>query len=195
MPSASIPDSLPKGQNYILVEEAATADGVAQFENQLNRSYEYYLVETKAPEGYIRPNGYYHVSIDTKDLYTKTIDNTDPFTSEQKWPVTDPMTLSNWEQSSKVLVSGSDSEASANVIYGESGDGTGYNYDSTADARVIYRIRNEVGVELPYTGGIGTKVFTLPGICLMAFAAAMLGYKKKKSASGNCSGRRGGDSL
>jgi hypothetical protein len=29
----------------------------------------------------------------------------------------------------------------------------------------------------------------------MAFAAAMLGYKKKKFASGNCSGRRGGDSL
>ena len=42
---------------------------------------------------------------------------------------------------------------------------------------------NRSGVELPDTGGIGTAVFTVTGLALMAAAGTLLVLKKRKEAT------------
>lgn len=154
------PDSLPGGNNYVLVETLNTSNGTVTT-GDLNDSYEYYLVETKAPSGFSTLPGYMNVSIDLQDTYTSTLDPSQ--TSAEKWS---PWILSDWLQKSKVIVSAGDSSMEGYVKYGESGDGAGYDYDSNTSS-VVYRIRNDAGVVLPHTGGIGTTIFYILGSILV----------------------------
>lgn len=140
----------------------------------IDSNYEYYLVETKAPDGYYGLPGYFNVSVDLKDLYTKTLDPTQ--TSETKW---NPWELSNWEQSSKLIVDGSDETMQPYVKYGTDGDGIGYNYDSSSTP-VTYRIRNDAGARLPNTGGPGTNILYLLGSLMLALGSAGLVMRKRR---------------
>jgi len=169
-----IPNCLPAGNNYILVETLSTTNGQITTTNDLVANYQYYLIETKAPDGYLSLPGYFNVSVDLKNLYTKTMNPNQ--TSETKW---DPWELSDWEQSSKLLVSGSDETLQSYVKYGIEGDGTGYDYDSSSTP-VIYRIRNDAGIRLPNTGGPGTNMLYLIGAALIVLSGVGFLMKKKR---------------
>ena len=134
-------------------------------------------METKAPDGYNCLPGYFKASVDLKNLFTKTL--TPAQTSETKW---NPWELSDWVQSSKLIVSGSDETMQPYVKYGIEGEGTGYNYDSSSTP-VTYRIRNDSGARLPSTGGSGTKRIYLLGIMLIVLAGVGLVMRKRRSVA------------
>lgn len=48
--------------------------------------------------------------------------------------------------------------------------------------RLLKKIENSTGIDLPVTGGIGTIIFTVIGLLLMAGAAYFLFFSKKKNA-------------
>ena len=52
--------------------------------------------------------------------------------------------------------------------------------DVTNDPSVLLTIKNEVGYELPETGGTGTQMYTTAGLLLMLTSAAFLVYIHKK---------------
>ena len=168
------PECLPDG-NYILIETLTTSNGTFTTTKDIDANYEYYLVETKTPDGYCSLPGYFNVTVDLKNLYTKTLDPAQ--ISETKW---NPWELSNWKQSSKLIVNGSDGAMQPYVKYGIEGNGNGYNYDSSSTT-VTYRIRNDAGARLPSTGGPGTSLFYLLGITLFGFAGAEFVLKRRQS--------------
>ena len=48
---------------------------------------------------------------------------------------------------------------------------------------VLVEVENKTGTELPSTGGIGTTIFIIAGIALMALAAGLLIAKKRRSSA------------
>lgn len=97
----------------------------------------YYLVETKAPDGYTA--------------------GSEPIT----------VTVKVDEKTGDVVLSASaqatDSENNASVVDGK-----------------IIRITNNPGVEMPHTGGMGTRMFTVGGGLLMVLAAGLYFWNKRR---------------
>ncbi len=46
--------------------------------------------------------------------------------------------------------------------------------------KAYYRIKNNPGVELPHTGGVGTKIFELSGLILMTVSVFYLFNKRRE---------------
>ncbi len=171
------PSVLPQNKNYILVDTLTTAGGTLTT-GDLSKMYEYYLVETKAPEGYILPKGYFKPFADTENQSTYTTILENPVrTSTQKW---NPWVLSGWEEKSSVKVEAVGEDMTGYVKYGEV-DGEAIAYDMESGA-VEWRFRNDAGVELPSTGGPGTSLIYLLGILLTGFAGAGLMMRKRRKS-------------
>ena len=166
LPSKDVPQVLPEN-DYILVETLTTSGGTVTTTGDLNDSYEYYLVETQAPAGYILLPGYFKVRVDIRDSYVQTLDTTQ--TSETAW---DPWVLSEWDQSSTVVIENVDDAMTGYAVYGV-GAGAAYTYDMNSTA-VEWKIRNDAGYELPSTGGPGTRIFTILGSILILGAGVLL---------------------
>ena len=160
----------------------------------------YYLVETKAPNGYIKAQNATKIVIDATIVDTQvteyfdesdgkyyTEQNTNGTRVEVKYSVP---TLTSY----KVLINGKetanytmtndqpnegDSNANADAAVGENGligaTGAGANADAG-------KIINKQGVELPSTGGIGTTIFYLVGTILVLGAGILLITRRRMSA-------------
>ena len=131
----------------------------------------YYLVETKAPAGYIRLSAPLKVIIDMTghNTWTKVSDNR----TVQEKP--DPYVLSNWMQEATIKLlnlDDTDYDGTHSLIYDHIND--------TTDASATYKILNEPAPALPNTGGPGTTALYLLGIMLATFAGAGLVMQKKR---------------
>ena len=134
----------------------------------------YYLVETKAPTGYIMLTEPLKVTIDMTghNTWTKLTDNS---TSQTK---PNPYVLSNWQQEATIKLLNLDNtpyDPTQKLSYDHKND--------TTNASVTYKIINNAGYELPSTGGLGTNGLYLLGIILTALAGAGLVIKKRRKVS------------
>ena len=99
----------------------------------------------------------------------------------------EPYVLSDWLQEAIITVTDKDGESSSSAIrVVPQGEGISYNHENdTTKASATYMIINESGVELPYTGGIGTTLFYILGMVLSLGAGVVLVLKAKKGRSLN----------
>ena len=115
----------------------------------------YYLLETKAPDGYIIIENPTVIHLTLNDEYR---DYADPYPV-----ITDiSSTPYNWTQTVNRL------------LYSDSKDGTG------DDEKFIVEVLNNPGVSLPDAGGPGSRLFTLLGTMLVTLAAGGLVWIRKR---------------
>lgn len=113
----------------------------------------YTLTETKAPDGYVLPNGSITIKITDADA-----ENGGPNGTIDK------------DQDGNVVASGG---AEIYVAEGAQGDGVTIN-DTTISFEVVNKNADQGAFTLPVTGGAGTLIFTMAGILLMGGAVALL---------------------
>lgn len=141
---------------------SSTADGSITFTG-LDAGTKYYLKETKAPAGYSLNSKVYQVE------FTPTY-NPDGTMASYKVLI-DDTEVANYTYSAAAGTT----PATVNAIYSsttKAADGT-----TTIEAT---EIRNTKLANLPSTGGMGTYLFTIIGIAVMAFAAFMF-FKNRRT--------------
>jgi len=139
----------------------------------------YYLVETKAPDGYIRDTNVYTITINASykdETVNETLPGNIPVTYTTK--ILDYYTVAisdgtNTQNSRYDMTYGT--EGVAKVTLATSSKHTATN--TIADNSTL--ISNTQGVELPSTGGIGTTIFYVVGAVLMLGAAAIMVARRK----------------
>lgn len=119
----------------------------------------YYIREKKAPDGYNK------LKEDIKLIIESTLDN-----GTIKWNVT----LEKTPEVSK-LVHLYNEKTDENTDL----DGTKLSEDKTYRS-IFIEVENTSGAQLPITGGIGTVIFTIAGLSIMAIAVICLKSNKRK---------------
>lgn len=115
---------------------------------------EYILTETKAPAGYLKSFDKYYININQKNRTIKLTKVTDPADTEKEY-----------------LKKGKLTEIGSLTLYSETEDGTKIAEISAIDVVNIKPV-------YPSTGGLGTILFTLFGISIMAMS--IVAYRRKK---------------
>ena len=129
----------------------------------------YYLVETKAPDGYNKLIEPVQVRLAVNDSYV-------PKPGEQSQATKPEGGLYDWTEMATVEFIGVNAKET-----NAEGD-NGYQHDASDDSKtttVYFKIPNNPGVELPMTGGPGTMVLTLLGSALVAIGTAVLAIRKR----------------
>lgn len=157
---------------YVTVQTLATKGGsvITGALPLLADNEPYYLVETKAPAGYIMLTEPLKETIDMTDHNTWTM-LADNSTSQTK---PDPYVLSNWLQETTIKLLKLNDTA-----YDPTQTSTYNHSNDTTDASVTYQIINNAGYELPSTGGPGTWLFTIFGSILFLGASVLLWRRQK----------------
>ncbi|MDO4891026.1 MAG: SpaA isopeptide-forming pilin-related protein, partial [Coriobacteriaceae bacterium] len=136
---------------------------------RLGEGEKYYLVETKVPAGYVKPESPVEVKVELTDEYDRSLWEEDEEGNTTDIPADG---LYNWTQKAKVTLDGAGVRKTA-------ADGTGDLTNAGADPDTVmdvayWKISNNPGVELPSTGGPGTWSFTIVGSILVAAAVLLL---------------------
>lgn len=137
----------------------------------------YYLVETKAPSGYITLPSPIEVTLSFYDLYTPKPGSV----PQQTQPATG---LYDWDQEAVLTLAGG-SNVRLNDELGLPIPEGSYliNYYTNPNAYtdlIHYSIANNPGIELPATGGPGTTALYLSGLMLTFIAGAGLMIRKRR---------------
>lgn len=150
--------------------DGATDKISADFEIRgLDVNTEYYVKEVETPAGYYAPNGYFTLKLSGEESADGTVlgelkneyNETKPYAFVAKKGKVDQVLVTN----------GNGDEV--NGRYGEISKTKGYEYDVT--------LNNSSTPVLPSTGGMGTTLFTVGGVALLALAAAMLILRRRKN--------------
>ena len=159
--------------SFVAVQTLTTSGGAVTTDALplLANDEPYYLVETKAPAGYIMLTEPLKVTIDMDghNTWTKLADSS----ASQEKP--NPYVLSNWLQEATIKLWNLD-----NTSYDPSQTLTYDHTNDTTDASVTYKIINNAGYELPSTGGSGTLPYTLGGLMLVIASALMYGFRIRR---------------
>ena len=141
----------------------------------LDVSTPYYVQEVETPAGYYAPSSYF-----TLELSGKETDNTTVLNGELQHKGKNSGDYS--EPSSFVAVKPVDQALVMNDHTGANG-GKGQNYGNINANNYQYDVtlNNTTTPVLPSTGGMGTTLFTVGGVALLALAAAMLILRRRKN--------------
>lgn len=164
------------GYYYPSNEEGALESIPANFEIRgLDVSTPYYVQEVETPAGYYAPSSYF-----TLELSGKETDNTTVLNGELQHKGKNSGDYS--EPSSFVAVKPVDQALVMNDHTGANG-GKGQNYGNINANNYQYDVtlNNTTTPVLPSTGGMGTTLFTVGGVALLALAAAMLILRRRKN--------------
>jgi LPXTG-motif cell wall-anchored protein len=153
----------------------------------------YYLVETKAPDGYIRDNSVYKIVISATEKSITVDDGDCKYTTD----VLDTYTVAITEMTAANTEGATTSSTYTMNYYGADETPTGtihthktitlkssskvteQNKDTTHKEDNTTEIKNKQGTPLPSTGGIGTTIFYVAGIVLVLGAAAIIIARRK----------------
>ena len=163
-------------QFYPVATLDMTSNSVATINavQSLRAGEEYYLVETKAPAGYVMLTDPIPVTLEFTNTYTAKPGDTASTTK----PETSPY---NWTQSAKLTVGPSQWVHRTNQ---EGEDLTGAAFDATAQSETMYYdIANNAGAALPHTGGPGSISIYLLGAMLVSLAGVGLLVQRRKRST------------
>lgn len=177
-------DGLPDG-SYVEIKTVQTdGNGIASFGtlqrfSQTISENVYYLKETMAPEGFAVLPAPLKLTLSMKDQYKaageKAYSETKPASGPYDWKEDDNC---QW-----VMSAVNNDGAVASYFKPTGGNGNDASgaapVESAADTD-SYTIKNNPGVELPYTGGIGTKLYTACGAMLLVLSALMYGFSRRR---------------
>lgn len=168
-----------KGKEDIVnttVNSEVTFDPLEKPEAAASGYENYTLEETKAPDGYIRVGESLTVNLNLTDSYTDPKTGT-VLTNQSGNALTAPPEsgLYNLTETSNLTIGGTSTGFFERVSDSGSAD--------SETAVVIYKIRNNPGVELPSTGGPGTSLIYLFGIIAAGLAGTGLVMRKRRKAA------------
>lgn len=176
-----VTDADSKKEYYYPVAATEIGDGIfteipADFEIRgLDVSTPYYVKEVETPAGYYAPSSYFTLQLSGKEKSTTDTTLTDVLTYDSNDNYADPSSfVAEDETKDQVLVRNTRADAVENKgNYGAINGTNKYQYD------VI--LNNSSTPVLPSTGGMGTTLFTVGGVALLALAAAMLILRRRKN--------------
>ena len=162
--------------NYYPAAELDLSDdtsGVIDPIEKLADGETYYLVETKAPDGYIPLNYAVPVTLRITNSFVPK-----PGTDSQSTKPTSG--IYDWTQTAALTV-----DTSGGVKRTDADNTTDLTHTaviSDSENTILYfRIANSTGYELPNTGGPGTRLFTILGSILI-FGAGLVWMRKRRRA-------------
>jgi LPXTG-motif cell wall-anchored protein len=143
----------------------------------------YWLKETKAPDGYIKQSAPVKIEITTEES-EKTITDADGVSYKVTTLDSYKILINGAETASYSITNEGTTTAISAVNKGDTvvGKDGPIGENATGDHPDYGKIQNIQGVELPSTGGIGTYIFTVAGVAIMAIAAGLLIVRHKKKA-------------
>ena len=159
----------------------------------------YYLVETKAPAGYIRDNLIYKIDItatsksitvndgdctytsDVLDTYTVSVSTMDSATAEPALQNTSTYTMEYYGKDATVPQNVT-IHTDKTITLKSSSKVTEDTKDSTHAEDNTTEIKNKQGTALPSTGGMGTTILYVGGSILVILAAVLLITKRRMNA-------------
>lgn len=162
------------GSNYYYPDANGTVKEIsADFEIRgLDVSTPYYVQEVETPAGYYAPSSYFTLQLSGKQVASSTVLNGD-LVYDDDADFTQPSTFkAQAGQKDQLLVTKGRGDTT-NGKYGEINDSVAYQYD--------VELNNTTTPVLPSTGGMGTTLFTVGGVALLALAAAMLILRRRKN--------------
>ena len=141
----------------------------------LDVSTPYYVKEVETPAGYYAPSSYFTLQLSGKEENETDTTLTDVLTYDSDDDYAKPSSfVAKDETKDQVLVRNTRTDAVENKDnYGAINGTNKYQYD------VI--LNNSSTPVLPSTGGMGTTLFTVGGVALLALAAAMLILRRRKN--------------
>ena len=134
---------------------------------------QYYIKETKAPEGYTLIKTPIPVSLYITDTYTPKPDGTATDTKPEGTVIYD------WTQKAKLSLG-----ADYTRLVDKDGTEIGHLDADSETGMSYYFIMNNPGAVLPSTGGIGTYVIYITGMALVLGSGAMLIRRRRPSCRG-----------
>lgn len=177
----------PTGENVQTVKFKKATDGTyyypdtdgdvtsisADFEIRgLDVSTPYYVQEVETPAGYYAPSSYFTLQLSGNQVASSTVLNGDLVYDDDD-DFTQPSTFkAQAGQKDQLLVTKGRGDTT-NGKYGKINDSVAYQYD--------VELNNTTTPVLPSTGGMGTTLFTVGGVALLALAAAMLILRRRKN--------------
>ena len=133
---------------------------------------EYWLKETKAPEGYIKAQEAVKIEITAEiDEEVNVVDEVDNNGTKVKVTY-----ITNTLESYQVIIGGA---TTSYTIVNESANITAADRDEDTIDSSDYELKNTKGVELPATGGMGTTIFYVIGTVLVLGAGILLVTRRR----------------
>ena len=133
----------------------------------------YYVKEVETPAGYYAPSSYFTLQLSGDEKAATTVlngelkyDNPNDYSAPSSF-------VANDKAKDQALVKNGKTTAGDANQYGAINDPNKYQYDVT--------LNNSSTPVLPSTGGMGTTLFTVGGVALLALAAAMLILRRRKN--------------
>lgn len=174
-----VTDADGKKEYYYPVAATENGDGIfteipADFEIRgLDVSTPYYVKEVETPAGYYAPSSYFTLQLSGDEKAATTVlngelkyDNPNDYSAPSSF-------VANDKVKDQALVKNGKTTAGDANRYGAINDPNKYQYDVT--------LNNSSTPVLPSTGGMGTTLFTVGGVALLALAAAMLILRRRKN--------------
>ena len=153
-------------------------DGYVAFEDKTLAAGDYVFVETKAPEGYKTPED---VNVKVTANWTTAVykSSSKAYTTEENgteqvgWLLGGKFyTEKPNDEKAKPAYLAKATDESIELVNDFTVDPAGYAYESKINTKVP---------ALPSTGGMGTYIFTIAGVAILAIASAMLIVKRRKA--------------
>jgi LPXTG-motif cell wall-anchored protein len=144
---------------------------------------EYILVETDAPAGYVKDNNEHRIVIDA-NIQTKSI--TEYFDQHGNWYEEDGEGRTAYTYDTQELISYTitfDGNNVASHTFVHESSNTEIKWSEASSSEAPASIHNTKGVELPSTGGMGTRLFYIIGAILVVGAGVLLVTRRRVNAN------------
>ena len=144
---------------------------------------EYILVETKAPAGYVKDNKEHHIVITAN---VQPVSYTEYYDQAGNWYKEPGDGLTAYTYEAEELISYTikfDNQDVATHTFVHESSNNNIKWSEASSNEAPASIHNTKGVELPSTGGMGTRLFYIIGAILVVGAGVLLVTRRRMNAN------------